>query len=60
VTAPKPPALARAVEAIEQLRARYYPAIVHPADELRAVGPELLRELADEFVLDAGRRRSST
>jgi hypothetical protein len=51
VTAPKPPALARAVEAIERVRARYYPATIHPADELRAVGPDLLTELADEFRL---------
>ena len=55
MTAPKPPALDRAVERIERIRARYYPATIHPADELRAVGSELLRELADELGLAGAR-----
>lgn len=60
MTAPKRPALDRAVEAIERCRRNYrpIPAGPHyrppsPELELRAVGHDLLRELADEWAIGA-------
>lgn len=58
MTAPKSPAIERAAEAIQRKRDRLWPCPLTPEDELRALSPELLRELADEFALDPRQRET--
>jgi hypothetical protein len=56
MTAPKRPALEQAAEVMQSVRDAWYPLKPTPADELRAIPTDVLRDLANEGRMTNGRR----